>query len=99
MIRHIILFCLKESFNEQEKNEILLHLKNLLVPISKEIEGANKIIVQQNTDPRKSCDAGLYCEFKNEDAMAKYRAHSKHIEAMTYLKTVIIRAYFCDMSD
>ncbi len=54
MIRHIILFCLKESFNEQEKNEILLHLKNLLVPISKEIEGANKIIVQQNTDPRES---------------------------------------------
>lgn len=78
MVKHIILWTLKEEFNNIEiKNGIKASLENLkgVVPGLLEI----KVITEKL--PSSNADVMLYSVFENEEALRGYAVHPAHVEA------------------
>ncbi len=87
MIRHIILWKLKEDFTESEKETIKLNAKSALEALPEVID--NIITMQVITEglETSTCDLMLYSEFSDMAALKAYKVHSAHQEAAnTYVR-------------
>ena len=84
MVKHIILWKLKEEFNNDDiKNKMKENLEGLLGVVP----GLLKIKVQINKLPSSNVDVMLYSAFESEDALAKYAVHPSHVNvADTYVR-------------
>ena len=77
MVKHIILWKLKEEFNN---NEVKLGIKQGLEGLDGIISGLLEIKVQTEALPSSNADVMLYSVFENEDALKGYSVHPKHVE-------------------
>lgn len=78
MVKHIILWTLKEEFNNIEiKNGIKESLENLkgIVPGLLEIKVITEML------PSSNADVMLYSVFQDEEALKGYAVHPAHVEA------------------
>ena len=77
MVKHIILWQLKEEFNNDSiKNDIKVNLEALLGVIP----GLIEIKVELNPLASSNADVMLYSVFENEDALKGYAVHPAHVE-------------------
>ncbi len=77
MVKHIILWKLKEEFNNEEvKTGIKEGLESLLGIIP----GLVEIKVQTETLPTSNVDVMLYSVFENENALKEYAVHPSHVK-------------------
>lgn len=77
MVKHIILWKLKEEYNTQEiKNGIKEGLEGLFGVI----EGLTEIKVQTKCFASSNADVMLYSVFESEEALKNYAVHPKHVE-------------------
>lgn len=77
MVKHIILWKLKEEYNTQEiKNGIKEGLEGLFGVI----EGLTEIKVQTKCFASSNVDVMLYSVFESEEALKNYAVHPKHVE-------------------
>lgn len=77
MVKHIILWKLKEEYNTQEiKNGIKEGLEGLFGVI----EGLTEIKVQTECLASSNADVMLYSVFESEEALKNYAVHPKHVE-------------------
>ena len=77
MVKHIILWKLKEEYNTADiKNGIKEGLEGLLGVI----DGLTEIKVQTECLASSNADIMLYSVFESEQALKNYAAHPKHIE-------------------
>ena len=77
MVKHVILWKLKEEFNNDEvKNGIKESLEALLGVIS----GLVEIKVQTETLPTSNVDVMLYSVFESEKALKEYAVHPAHVK-------------------
>ena len=77
MIKHIILWKLKEEFNNDNvKNDI----KNGLEGLKDIIPGLVEIKVQIEKLSSSNVDVMLYSVFENEEALKNYAVHPAHVE-------------------
>ena len=87
MIRHIVLFKLKDSQSEQERNESLnllkINLENLKTKI-KEIQFF-EVGINIASSPN-SYDLGLNSEFISMEDLEKYRVHPDHKKVLELVK-------------
>lgn len=76
MVKHIILWKLKDEFNTPEvKNNI----KEKLEELKGQIDGLLEIKVQIEKLESSNVDLMLYSEFTNEEALKGYATHEKHV--------------------
>ena len=76
MVKHIILWKLKDEFNTTEvKNNI----KEKLEELKGQIDGLLEIKVQIEKLESSNVDLMLYSEFTNEAALKGYATHEKHV--------------------
>ena len=76
MVKHIILWKLKEEFNNEDvKNGIKVNLEAL----KGEIDGLLEIKVQLEKLPSSNADVMLYSEFVDKTALKGYAVHPKHV--------------------
>ena len=76
MVKHIILWKLKDEFNTlQVKQDIKQGLEGLMG----EIPGLVEIKVQIDKLASSNVDVMLYSVFENEDALKGYAVHPKHV--------------------
>lgn len=76
MVKHIILWKLKDEFNTTEvKNNI----KEKLEELNGQIDGLLEIKVQIEKLESSNVDLMLYSEFTNEAALKGYATHEKHV--------------------
>ncbi|MBR6158936.1 MAG: Dabb family protein [Lachnospiraceae bacterium] len=92
MVKHVILWVLKDEYQDEEKEEIKKGIKEGLEGLSGQIPGLLSITV--NTEPLESsnCDLMLDSTFENEKALTRYSAHPLHVAVATgkvrpYVKT------------
>lgn len=80
MVKHVILWNLKEQFSNEEKETIKKEIKESLEGLYGKIPGLLKIKV--NTEPLKSSNADLMLdsEFVSEEALKQYAVHPLHVE-------------------
>ncbi len=83
MVKHVILWVLKDEYSDKEKEEIKRDIKEGLEGLAGSIPGL--IDIKVNTDPLKSsnCDVMLDSTFEDESALTRYSAHPLHVAVAT----------------
>ncbi len=78
MVKHIILWNLKDEFSQEEKEKIKLGIKEGLEGLQGKIPGL--IDVKVNTDGLSSSTADLMLDstFESEEALKNYSVHPAH---------------------
>jgi len=75
MVKHIVLFNVKEG---EDKREVAAIAASVLEPLVGKIEGLNHVEV---CAAYAGADFALYCELDSKEAMAAYAVHPLHEEA------------------
>ncbi|MBE6848319.1 MAG: Dabb family protein [Ruminococcus sp.] len=80
MVKHIILWKLKEEFTQEEKNVIAQGIKEGLEQLSGVIPGLLDIHVQAGGLASSNVDVMLDSTFESEEALQAYAKHPAHVE-------------------
>lgn len=80
MIKHVILWKLKEDFSEADKIAIKAGIKAGLEGLKGIIPGLINITVNQNGLPSSNADVMLDSTFESVEALKNYAVHPAHVE-------------------
>lgn len=80
MVKHIILWVLKDEFSKEEKEEIKLGIKNGLEGLKGQIDGLVDIKVNINALPSSTAELMLDSTFESEKALKGYSVHPAHVK-------------------
>lgn len=89
MVKHIILWKLKESLSEDEKTAARAEAKRRLEALNGKIDGMISLRVVTDRLPSSNADMMLDSEFETEEALAGYQVNPLHVEAATYVRSVV----------
>lgn len=80
MVKHVILWNLKEEYSETEKASIKKNIQNGLEGLLGKIPGLLEIKVFTDGLPSSTADLMLDSSFESEAALKAYAMHPKHVE-------------------
>lgn len=80
MVKHIILWNLKEKYSEGEKEEIKKNIKRELEGLKGKIPGLIDIRVQTEHLPSSTADLMLDSSFESAEALKGYSVHPEHVK-------------------
>lgn len=80
MVKHVILWQLKDEFSEEEKESIRAGIKEGLEGLAGQIPGLTEIKVQTEMLPSSNVDVMLDSTFVDEAALKSYAVHPAHVE-------------------
>ena len=80
MVKHVILWKLKEEFCTEEKEAIKAGIKSGLEGLMGQVPGLLEITVHTNGLPSSNADLMLDSAFESEDALKGYAVHPAHVE-------------------
>ena len=80
MVKHIILWNLKASYSDGEKEEIRKNIKRSLEGLKGKIPGLTEIRVQTEHLPSSTADLMLDSTFESAEALADYSVHPEHVK-------------------
>ena len=89
MVKHIILWKLKETLTEEEKTTARAEVKYRLESLNGKIDGMIKLIVVTDRLPSSNADIMLDSTFESEEALAGYLVNPLHVEAAAYVRSVV----------
>ena len=81
MVKHIVLFKLKDEVPEAEKLVVMKKFKEAIEALPAVIPVIRKIEVGLNTNPGETWHIALYSEFDNLDDVKFYATHPLHVAA------------------
>ncbi len=79
MVKHIILWKLKESLTEDEKAQAKKNAKEALEGLNGKIPGLLSVSVVIDGLASSNCDMMLDTSFENEEALKGYQVHPEHV--------------------
>lgn len=79
MVKHVILWKLKEEFSGEEKEQIKKGIKEGLEGLAGQIPGMTEIKVRIDCLPSSTVDVMLDTTFENAEALKAYSVHPKHV--------------------
>ncbi len=79
MVKHVILWQIKDEFSAEEKEKIRQDVKEGLEGLAGRIPGLLKIHVQTKCLESSNADMMLYSEFTDEAALKGYSGHPLHV--------------------
>lgn len=88
MIKHIVLFKLKEEIGTAEKETVMNQFKVAIEALPVVIPFIRKIEVGLNMNPAETWHIALYSEFDNMEDLKAYATHPAHVEAAKLLANV-----------
>ncbi len=81
MVKHVILWTLKDEFSPQRKEEIKAGIKENLEALKGKIEGLTEIKVITEGLPSSNAEIMLDSTFENAEALKAYAIHPDHVAA------------------
>ena len=81
MVKHIVLFKLKDEVPEAEKLVVMNKFKEAIEALPAVIPVIRKIEVGLNSNPGETWHIALYSEFDNLDDVKFYATHPLHVAA------------------
>lgn len=78
MVKHIILWNLKDEFSQEEKENIKLSIKEGLEGLQGKISGLIDIKVNTNGLSSSTADLMLDSTFESDEALKNYAVHPAH---------------------
>lgn len=79
MVKHIILWTLKEELTEDEKHTVKINIKEGLEGLAGHIPGLLEIKVYTEGLPSSNADLMLDSSFTDEKALKGYAVHPEHV--------------------
>ena len=79
MVKHVILWTLKEEFTEDEKKKIKKGIKEGLEGLQGKIPGLKEIKVNINGLSSSNADLMLDSTFEDEESLKGYAVHPEHV--------------------
>lgn len=87
MVKHIILWNLKEEYSNEQKQEIKQKIKSELEGLKGKIDGLTDITVHILPLASSNAELMLDSTFENEEALKTYATHPAHVRvADTYVR-------------
>lgn len=80
LVKHIILWALKDEFSAEEKEDIKLGIKEGLESLVGKIPGLLEVKVNINPLPSSNADLMLDSSFESEEALKNYATHAEHVK-------------------
>ena len=80
MVKHIILWQLKDEFTTEEKDSIKKGIKEGLESLQGKIPGLLDIRVRYEALESSNAEVMLDATFENADALKNYRTHPEHVQ-------------------
>ena len=91
MVKHIVLYTLKEGVDKQKAVAII---KEQLEPLVGVIPGLTHMEIRMAY--QGGMDYALYSEFESREALANYAQHPAHLEAKTHFWSFLDNRYCAD---
>lgn len=88
MVRHIVLFKLKNTLSKEEKLKVMSDFKVAIEALPAKIPVIRRIEVGLNMNPDEAFDIALNGEFDTLDDVNLYASHPDHVAAAGLLKEV-----------
>lgn len=89
MIKHIVMWKLKDSARGVNKNQNALELKSVLENLKNKISVINQIEVGINFNKSNAAyDVVLYSEFNSEEDLQTYQKHPDHLEVVDLVNEI-----------
>lgn len=90
MIRHIVMFKVKENNMNQNKEQILGTAKLMVQNFEEEIPVIRKFTCVTNSmeAPDSNYDLALICDFNSIEDLNEYQKHPKHLEFGEFIVSV-----------
>ena len=79
MVKHVILWNLKDEYSEEEKSGIKAGIKEGLEGLKGKIPGLLDIRVNIHPLASSNCDLMLDSSFEDEESLKGYAVHSAHV--------------------
>lgn len=79
MVKHIILWTLKDEYSRDERTEIKKNIKSALEGLSGKIPGLLDIKVNTDGLPSSNADLMLDSSFESAEALKAYSVHPEHV--------------------
>lgn len=87
MVKHIILWKLKESLSAEEKETVKKNMKEQLESLKGNVPGLTDITVQIDPLPSSNAEVMLDSTLENQEALGGYQTHPEHVKvADTYVR-------------
>lgn len=87
MVKHIILWNLKDEYSEDEKKKIKMEIKTSLEGLVGKIPGLTELKVNTEGLASSTADIMLDSSFESEAALKAYAVHPEHVAAAdTYVR-------------
>ena len=97
MVKHIVFWTLKESAGGRSKEDNALEMKSRLEALNGRIPGLISLEVGIDfSRSEASCDAALYSEFEDREALAVYQNHPEHIAVREFVSRVRSQRFLVD---
>ena len=80
MVKHIILWQLKDEYTEEQKTEIKAGIKAGLESLAGKIPGLVEIKVQVDRLASSTAEVMLDSTFESEEALKGYSVHPEHVK-------------------
>ncbi len=88
MVKHIVLFKLKEELPATEKQAVMNQFEEAVEALPAKISVIRKIEVGLNVNPAEAWDIALYSEFDSLEDVKTYAVHPDHVAAGKLLADV-----------
>ncbi len=89
MVRHIIIWSLREDLSEQEKTSALIKAKRGLEGLKGRIDGLESIKVHIENLESSNADMMLDSSFTDEAALKAYQTNPDHLEVAKFIRSVV----------
>ena len=96
MVKHIVLFKLKESLTAEAKSEVANNFKNAIEALPASIPFIRNVFVGVNINAAEAWDICLESEFDSLDDVKAYAVHPAHVAAAGILKDAKADRACCD---
>lgn len=91
MVKHIVMWKLKDEFEGRTKNELALELQKQLMALKGNISALKSIEVGINSiNPEANSDVVLDTTFDNFDDLSTYATHPDHVKVGGFVKNIAI---------
>ncbi len=96
MIKHMILWKLKDEIPESDRPAAIAEAKARLEGLAGKIPGMLSITVHTGALPTSTADMMLDSSFTDAEALAGYQKNPLHVEAATYVRSIVTQRLCLD---
>ncbi len=97
MIKHIVMWKIKESHEGTDKDEIMDRIKGELEGLKSSIPEIKTMEIGRNSNELPtSFDIALYSEFESQEDLDIYKEHPEHQKVAQFVRQVAVDAVVVD---